>query len=297
MSAKIWVICDDGILCDDQGVPFVITMNVAPMQAVHLGFAETHDGQSMAMPSDDSLPATHAISCDDAIALGLLNAYGQAYDAKDAKNLRTRSFREFINTSATAILNLMSRAIMLIRWHQDHRFCSRCGTQTVLHSGGEHTKICPACRHRAYPRVQPCVIIAITRRHPDTQKRQILLARHHRHKSGVHGLIAGFVEAGETLEMAVHREALEEVGVGIDHLRYFGSQSWPYPSNLMTGFIAAHAYGDIKIQPNELASASFFDIDALPSIPSPGTIAHALIQAVVNEGKLIQAVVNEGNKA
>lgn len=286
MSAKIWVVCDDGILVDERSMPFVITLDTAPSEAVSLGFAETHHGQSVVMAEDEALPATHAISSTDAVALKLIFPYGQGYDAKDAKNLRLLSFRELINTSSASVIGLMSRAIMLIRWHQDHRFCSRCGTQTVQHSNGEHAKICPACRHRAYPRVQPCIIVAITRLHPDTHKRQILLARHHRHKSGVHGLIAGFVEAGETLEMAAHREALEEVGVSIRDLRYFGSQSWPYPSNLMAGFIATHAQGEIKIEPNELASASFFDIDALPAIPAAGTIAHQLIQAVVRSGEV-----------
>lgn len=286
MSVKIWVVCDDGVLVDDRSMPFVITLDEAPTQAVSLGFTETYDGHCVALVQDHTLPATHAISSADAVSLKLIFPYGQGYDAKDAKNLRLLSFRELINTSTASVISLLSRAIMLIRWHQDHRFCSRCGTQALLHSGGEHAMICPACRHRAYPRVQPCIIIAITRRHPKTGNPQILLARHHRHKSGVHGLIAGFVEAGETLEMAAHREALEEVGVSITDLKYFGSQSWPYPSNLMAGFIATHAHGDIKIEPNELASANFFDIDALPAIPAAGTIAHQLIEAVVQQGDL-----------
>lgn len=283
MSVTLWVVNEDGILCDDQQTPFVLMLDTAPKAAVHLGFVETHNEQAVVMPDDGILPATHAISSTDAVTLGLIFPYGQAYDSKDAQNLRIFNFREFINTLAMPILGLISRAMMLVRWHHDHRFCSRCGTQTLPHSAGEHAKICPACHHRAYPRVQPCVIIAITRQNPKTLKRQILLARHHRHRTGMYGLIAGFVEAGETLEMAAHREALEEVGITLGELQYFGSQSWPFPSNLMAGFIATHASGEIKIQPSELASADFFDVDALPTIPSKGTIAHTLIQAVVNK--------------
>ena len=282
MTAKIWLIQGDGILCTSDGLPFVLKLPDAPSEAIHLGFAETHDEQSLFLCSSDQLPISHAMTIDDAIKLGYIFAYGQGYDTKTIRNLKIISFREFLTVIDDETLNLMARAIMLIGWHNDHQFCSRCGAKTAAHPQGEHAKICPKCRHRAYPRVQPCVIIAITRTHPKTHKKQILLARHHRHKSGIYGLIAGFVEVGETLPMAAHREVFEEVGLHIDNVQYFDSQPWPYPSNLMVGFIANYKHGQIKIQRNELADAQFFDIDQLPPIPNQGTIAHSLIQAVVN---------------
>ena len=141
-------------------------------------------------------------------------------------------------------------------------------------------KFCPKCRHHAHPRVQPCIIVAITAFIPKPINNKFFW-RHHHHKSGIYGLIAGFVEVGETLSMAVHREVYEEVGLLIDDIRYFDSQPWPHPSNLMVGFIANYKEGQINIQRNELVDAQFFDIDQLPPIPNQGTIACSLIQAVV----------------
>lgn len=126
------------------------------------------------------------------------------------------------------------------------------------------------------------LITAVIRTHPTTQKTQLLLAKHHRHAE-IYTLIAGFVEMGETLEMAVCREVHEEVGLQIDAPTYFGSQAWPYPSNLMVGFIARHRLGDIKLQPDEIADARFFDLDDLPKVAPKGTIARTIIDDVVKQ--------------
>lgn len=281
MTANIWIVQGDGILCTSDGLPFVLKLSNVPTKAIHLGFAETHNKQSLLLCSPNQLPISHAMDINDAIKLGLIFAYGDGYDTKTVRNLKIVSFRELLTVMDNKMLNLMARAIMLIGWHNDHQFCSRCGAKTTHHPQGEHAKICPKCRHHAYPRVQPCIIVAITRIHPKTHKQQILLARHHHHKSGIYGLIAGFVEVGETLSMAVHREVYEEVRLLIDDIRYFDSQPWPHPSNLMVGFIANYKEGQINIQRNELVDAQFFDIDQLPPIPNQGTIACSLIQAVV----------------
>lgn len=98
----------------------------------------------------------------------------------------------------------------------------------------------------------------------------------------MYGLIAGFVEAGESIESAVHREVMEEVGLSVSNLRYHSSQPWPYPTNLMLGFIADYAGGEIHPQADEIKEARFFDVDDLPLTPKAGTIAHTLIQSVIH---------------
>lgn len=167
-----------------------------------------------------------------------------------------------------------SRAIQLLEWRRNHQFCSHCGHVTQSHAT-EFAMVCPQCHYHQYPRVQPCVITIITR-----GKNEVLLARNARNPRPVYGLIAGFVEVGETLEEAVRRETLEEVGIQIKNLKYLASQPWPFPSNLMLAFRAEYASGELQLQEEEIADAAFFHFDNLPEIPFAGSIAHAMIMHV-----------------
>ena len=128
-----------------------------------------------------------------------------------------------------------------------------------------------------YPRVQPCVITIITK-----GQDEVLLAKNVHNKSNMYGLIAGFVEVGETLEEAVQRETLEEVGLKLKNIRYMSSQPWPFPSNLMIAFQAEYDSGEIKLQEEEISDAKFFKFDQLPEIPFKGSIAHAMIMQVMH---------------
>ncbi len=162
------------------------------------------------------------------------------------------------------------RAAQIVAWERDHRFCGRCATATapVL---GERARRCPECGLTAYPRVSPAVIVLIEKGD------RILLARGHHFPSGRFGIVAGFVEAGESLEEAVAREVAEEVGLHLRDVRYCGSQPWPFPHNLMVGFRAEWAAGDIAIAPSELAEAGWYGLDDLPNIPPKLSIARRLI--------------------
>lgn len=168
-----------------------------------------------------------------------------------------------------------SRALQLLEWRRNHKFCSHCGHETEVHAS-EYAMICPACRYHQYPRVQPCVITVITR-----GQDEILLAKNAKNSSNMYGLIAGFVEVGETLEEAVKRETLEEVGLKVKNVQYLASQPWPFPSNLMLAFKAEYASGEIVLQEEEIADAQFFKFEQLPEIPFPGSIAHAMIEHVI----------------
>ncbi len=172
-----------------------------------------------------------------------------------------------------------SRAIQLQLWQRSHFFCSRCGAKTFRHSI-EYAMVCPACDYTQYPRLQPCVIVVITRH--DEAKPSILLARSPRFPIPMFSLIAGFVEVGETLESAVAREVKEEVGIDIKNIRYMGSQPWPFPSNLMIGFQAEYAGGELVLQEDEIAEAAFYPFDQLPLLPPTGSIASWMIDQIIN---------------
>mgnify|MGYP003617448755 CR=1 FL=1 len=138
----------------------------------------------------------------------------------------------------------------------------------------------------AYANIHACSRVSS----PQTGAMQILLAHHHRYgqqktpqQALQYGLIAGFVEVGESLEHAVVREVAEEVNISLKDIRYVSSQPWPFPSNLMLGFRAAYAGGDIVIQEDELSHADFFDLTNLPKIPFKGSIAYALIAQIAHE--------------
>ena len=111
-----------------------------------------------------------------------------------------------------------------------------------------------------------------------TRPGQILLARSTRHKPGFYSILAGFVESAETLEQAAVREVKEEVGVAITNLAYVGSQPWPFPHSLMTGFTAEYQQGDIVCQPNEIAEAAWFDLSNLPEVPPEETLSGKIIR-------------------
>lgn len=165
---------------------------------------------------------------------------------------------------------LAGRAVQVVEWGRNHRFCGRCGAATAS-IPGERAKRCPACGLITYPRLSPAVIMQVTR------DDRILLARNASFRGGFYSVLAGFVEPGESLEGTVRRELREEVGIEVEEIRYFGSQPWPFPNSLMIGFTAKWAANEIAVDERELAAADWFPADALPKIPPPPSIARRLI--------------------
>lgn len=185
--------------------------------------------------------------------------------------------RQLIPHWSTAQVEEASRAVQLIEWKINHQFCSRCGEKTTAHHR-EYCMICSSCALRQYPRINPCVITIITK-----GDNEVLLAKSIHRKDNMYGLIAGFVEVGETLEQAVARETYEEVGIRLKNIRYIDSQPWPFPSNLMLGFQAEYESGNISVQADEIADAQFFQLDQLPDIPFAGSIAHSMIMQLAQQ--------------
>lgn len=167
---------------------------------------------------------------------------------------------------------LAGRAFQLLDWQKNHRFCGRCGIPTVMKTD-EFAMSCSDCGLLAYPRISPAVMVLVRRGD------EFLLARSPHFKPKVFSALAGFVEAGETLEQCAVREVREEVGIEIANLRYFQSQPWPFPDSLMLAFFADYAGGVITPDPSEIEAAGWFSRNALPPLPGTESIARRLIDA------------------
>ncbi|MBL8342661.1 MAG: NAD(+) diphosphatase [Rubrivivax sp.] len=176
------------------------------------------------------------------------------------------------------LMGLASRAAQVLEWDRAHRFCGACGTPTEL-MAGERARRCPACNHSAYPRLSPAMMALVWRRHGGHG--QVLLARSPHYVPGVYSALAGFVEPGESLEECIHREVAEEVGVTVTSVRYYGSQSWPFPHSLMVAYTAEWTGGEIVKQEGEIEDAQWFALDALPKVPPRFSIAGHLIRDTV----------------
>ncbi len=166
---------------------------------------------------------------------------------------------------------LAGRASQLLDWERDHRFCGRCGSRMQL-DPAERAMRCAPCGTVNFPRISPCVIVLVTR------GEELLLARNANFPRPMYSTLAGFIEAGETVEETLVREVREEVGVEVHNLRYFQSQSWPFPNQLMLGFFAQYRGGDIVCDQREIADARWFHYRDLPMIPPPSSVAGQLIR-------------------
>ena len=168
------------------------------------------------------------------------------------------------------MLSLGGMAMQALWWETTSGFCPRCGDRTERLEG-EWGKRCPACRYEHYPHLHPAIIVIV--RDGD----RVLLARKAGWAPNRYALVAGFVDNGESLESTVAREVKEEVGVDVKDIRYVGSQNWPFPSQLMVGFVATYAGGEIKVDPEELEDARWFSCSNLPGLPSRHSISRFLI--------------------
>ncbi|WP_067178929.1 NAD(+) diphosphatase [Microtetraspora niveoalba] len=171
-------------------------------------------------------------------------------------------------------------AVALEAWHAGHEHCPRCGSRTEIASSG-HMRICPGDGSQHFPRVDPAVIMLVR----DDDDR-VLLARGPQWPQGRMSVLAGFVEPGESLEQAVLREVLEEVGVVAADPRYMGSQPWPFPRSLMLGFFARALTTELRPDADEIAEARWWTRDELGAavrsgelgLPSQVSIARRLIE-------------------
>lgn len=168
------------------------------------------------------------------------------------------------------LLSLGGVAGQVLHWERGSRFCSRCGGE-MERLPGVWGKKCRGCGYDHYPHIHPCVIVLVRRGD------EVLLTRKAGWPTGRYSLVAGFLDFGECLEEAVAREVLEETGVQVKNVHYVGSQSWPFPSQLMAGFLADYAGGEVRVEEKELEDARWFTVDAVPLLPPKRSIARYII--------------------
>ena len=187
------------------------------------------------------------------------------------------SLRGLYGRVADSLWILAGRADQIVAWDRTHRFCGRCATPTEP-STDDRSRRCPACGLAAYPRIAPAVIVLVTRGEHDEEA---LLAWGFQRPEPFFSTLAGFVEPGEDLETAVRREVREETGIELTDVRYFGSQPWPFPHQLMVGFLARYASGEIRVQPEEIREARWFrpaDLDGVKTSRGTMSIAGWMIE-------------------
>ena len=197
-----------------------------------------------------------------------------ADDAAEPPGLRFAGLRSLFFRLPEPLLAIAGRAFQIVEWDRTHRYCGRCGTPT-RDKPGERAKECPACGHVAFPRVSPAMMVLVTR------GREVLLARAPRFPPGMYSALAGFVEPGETIEDCIRREVREEVGIEVDNIAYFASQSWAFPHSLMIAYTAEYAGGELTPDETEIAEARWFAWDAVPDLPPSISISRRLIEATV----------------
>jgi len=188
--------------------------------------------------------------------------------------LKTEDLRESFSGMDDAMAGIAGRAFQLVHWRAGNAFCGRCGAATEPEPD-QMARRCRGCDQLYFPRINPAVITMVERGD------SILLARNKGFRRDFYSVLAGFVEPAETLERAVMREVREEVGIEVRDIRYFGSQSWPFPSQLMVAFTAKYASGEISIQELELSDAGWFTVDRLPTLPRKGGMGRRLIDSFV----------------
>lgn len=233
-------------------------------------------GDRLAVAGDDIPSAAQVASANlgDAIYLGRLDDRPcfavELAEAPDG--LELVGLRELYGRLPEELHRVAGRAFQTLGWYRDHAFCGRCGAPTEL-ADAERARACARCGAIYYPRINPAVIMLVER------DDRILLAHNRNFRGPFYSCLAGFVEPGESLEEAVLREVYEEVGVEIGEITYFASQPWPFPSQLMIGFTATHASGEIDLGGDpEIEDAQWFRREELPQLPGRFSLARRLIE-------------------
>jgi NAD+ diphosphatase len=233
--------------------------------------------RELLVAADSSLPPGEApdrlaLQSSRAHYLGLLDdvrcyAVELPAETRPPEGMVFRELRALLGRIPWDLHELAGRAVQIVEWDRNHRYCGACATPTEI-AAAERSRVCPKCGLHHFPRIAPSMIVAVER------DDAILLARSPHFPPGIHSVLAGFVEPGESAEDAVAREVYEETHIEVAEIEYFGSQPWPFPHSLMLGFRARYAAGEIELDGVEIESAGWYRADAMPMI-FPGNVSIA----------------------
>ena len=201
-------------------------------------------------------------------------AIGLDKPVPESEEWRMMGLRASYDVLSAEHYRLAGKCRELLFWHQNNRYCGCCGGPMKWDT--PISKKCTMCGKEIWPSPAVATIVRITRGD------EVLLVHAKNFRGKFYGLVAGFVETGETLEDCVRREVREEVGLKIKNLKYFGSQPWPYPLGIMVGYTAEYESGEIHLQREELSGGKWFRKDNLPELPQKLSIARMLIDEWVN---------------
>jgi len=200
-------------------------------------------------------------------------------ESKLDKDLLLTPLRNLLGRIPDSLFTICSRSLQLSEWTRNNRFCGSCGSKMNKHET-ERAMSCECNNLLVYPRISPCIIVLVTK------GEQLLLAHNKNFPGTFYSTLAGFIEAGESAESAIHREIYEEVKVNVKNIEYFGSQSWPFPSQLMLGFHAEYLDGDITPDGEEIDLADWFHYKDLPQVPTGNiSISGQLIESYIEKLK------------
>lgn len=184
-------------------------------------------------------------------------------------DLQMMGLRQSYDVLPPAMYQLAGKCAELVYWDQNSKYCGCCGAPMKWQT--EISKHCTNCGKELWPQLATAIIVRVTR------GEEVLMVHANNFRGKYYGLVAGFVETGETLEECVQREVWEETRIRVKNIRYFGSQPWPYPAGLMVGFTAEYESGELQLQRSEIASGGWFRRDNLPEIPGPVSLARRLL--------------------
>ena len=185
--------------------------------------------------------------------------------------------RNLLGRIPNSLFTVCSRSLQLSEWIRNNQFCGVCGTKMKMHET-ERAMFCECNNVLVYPRISPCIIVLVTK------GEELLLAHNKNFPGTFYSTLAGFIEAGESAESAIHREIFEEVKVRVQNIKYFGSQSWPFPSQLMLGYHAEYLEGEITPDGEEIDLADWFHYKDLPNVPTGNiSISGQLIESYLEK--------------
>lgn len=219
------------------------------------------------------LPYVFEVSLSDSDAIFRFKDYVAA--PSDCENIDDQQYvfagiREAWGILSKEDYSAVTKGAELINWSRNEKYCSQCGS--MLQRATSISKKCPECGREYFPQLSPAIVVLVKK----GDNALLVHARNFR-RPEVMALVAGFVETGESLEQCVAREIKEETDIEVTDIRYVGSQSWPFPHQLMLGFTAVYAGGELKFADGELSAGGFFSRDNVPELPTPPSLSREII--------------------